>query len=73
MNKFRTAEEQVLHSYGWVDPKAGVVHIPIERAMQIIAQQGLPTRGEQQVTPEVKPSAGRSTGRARRPSSSAKQ
>lgn len=29
-----------LHSYGWVDRKAGVVHIPIDRAMDIIANQG---------------------------------
>lgn len=26
------------HSYGWVDQKAGVVHLPIERAMELTAQ-----------------------------------
>jgi len=40
---FRLAEEQQLHSYGWVDKNAGVVHIPIEQAMQLLAQRGLPT------------------------------
>ncbi len=40
---FRLKEEQTLNSYGWVDEKAGVLHIPIERAMQLIAQRGLPT------------------------------
>ena len=40
---FRLKEEQILNSYGWVDEKAGVVHIPIERAMQLLAQKGLPT------------------------------
>jgi hypothetical protein len=40
---FRLKEEQTLSSYGWVDEKAGVVHIPIERAMQLLAQRGLPT------------------------------
>jgi hypothetical protein len=40
---FRLQEEQRLNSYGWVDEKAGVVHIPIDRAMQLLAQQGLPT------------------------------
>jgi hypothetical protein len=40
---FRLKEEQTLNSYGWVDEKAGVVHIPIERAMQLQAQRGLPT------------------------------
>lgn len=38
------AQEQQLNSYGWIDEKAGVVHIPIERAMQLIAEKGLPTR-----------------------------
>ena len=40
---FRLKEEQTLNSYGWVDQKAGVVRIPIERAMQLLAQRGLPT------------------------------
>jgi hypothetical protein len=40
----RLKEEEELNSYGWVDQKAGVVHIPIERAMQLIAQRGLPVR-----------------------------
>jgi hypothetical protein len=41
---FRLKEEQTLNSYGWVDEKAGAVHIPIERAMQLLAQRGLPTK-----------------------------
>ncbi len=40
---FRRQEEDTLNTYGWVDQNAGVVHIPIERAMQILAQRGLPT------------------------------
>jgi hypothetical protein len=40
---FRLKEEQTLNSYGWVDEKAGVVRIPIERAMQLLAKRGLPT------------------------------
>ena len=43
LREFREAEDKALNSYGWVDQKAGVVRIPIERAMQLIAQQGLPT------------------------------
>ena len=42
LNGFRLAEEQELHSYGWVDKSGGVVHIPIEVAMQLLAQRGLP-------------------------------
>jgi hypothetical protein len=43
LNGFRYNEEEKLNSYGWVDQKAGVAHIPIEQAMQLIAQRGLPT------------------------------
>jgi hypothetical protein len=32
-------EEQRLGSYGWVNEKEGIAHIPIDRAMQIIAEQ----------------------------------
>jgi hypothetical protein len=42
LNSIRIAEEQKLNSYGWVDEKAGTVHIPIERAMELLAQRGLP-------------------------------
>jgi hypothetical protein len=36
------AAREQLNRYGWVDKPEGVVHIPIERAMQILAQRGLP-------------------------------
>ncbi|HVU18126.1 MAG TPA: hypothetical protein VHD32_14460 [Candidatus Didemnitutus sp.] len=32
-----------LESYGWVDRPAGVAHIPIGRAMEILVAQGSPT------------------------------
>jgi hypothetical protein len=44
INAFREQEEEKLNSYGWVDQGAGVVRIPIDRAMQLVAQRGLPTR-----------------------------
>jgi hypothetical protein len=44
LNGIIIPEEQELYSYGWVDEKAGTVHIPIERAMELIAQRGLPVR-----------------------------
>jgi hypothetical protein len=40
---FRLKEEQILNSYGWIDQKAGIVHIPIDHAMELLAQRGLPT------------------------------
>lgn len=35
-------QENQLNSYGWVDEKAGVAHIPIDRAMELTVQRGLP-------------------------------
>jgi hypothetical protein len=49
--KFRLQEEQTLNSYGWVDQEAGVVRIPIDRAMELVAQRGLPTRPQAGVAP----------------------
>ena len=38
----RAAEDQVLNSYAWVDPEKGVVRIPIDRAMDLLVERGLP-------------------------------
>jgi hypothetical protein len=39
---FLMNQENQLNSYGWVDEKAGVAHIPIERAMELMVQRGIP-------------------------------
>lgn len=44
LNDDRLREERTLRSYGWADEKAGTVRIPIERAMDLIVQRGLPVR-----------------------------
>ena len=46
LEKFQAAQRERLNSYGWVDQQKGVVRIPIERAMDLIAQRGLPTRSD---------------------------
>jgi hypothetical protein len=38
----RAAEKEQLESYGWVNQAGGVAHIPIERAIDIVAAKGLP-------------------------------
>jgi hypothetical protein len=35
-----------LSSYGWVDQGTGVVRIPIEDAMRILAERGVATTGQ---------------------------
>ena len=37
-------QNQKLNSYGWQDRSNGIVHIPIDRAMDLVVQRGLPTR-----------------------------
>jgi hypothetical protein len=46
LNKIRNEEDETLETYGWIDQKAGTVRIPIDRAMDLIAQRGLPVRTE---------------------------
>jgi len=51
INDFRLQEEKTLNSYGWVDKQAGVARIPIDRAMELLAQRGLPTRPQAGAVP----------------------
>jgi hypothetical protein len=46
LRELRAQEEDVLTSYRWVDRNAGVVRIPIEQAMRLTLQRGLPARGQ---------------------------
>ncbi len=43
-------EDLLLNYYSWVDRSSGKVRIPIARAMQIIAKNGLPVAPEEQTT-----------------------
>lgn len=42
LKEMRDNEEMLLTSYGWVDQAKGTVHIPIDRAIDMVAQKGLP-------------------------------
>jgi hypothetical protein len=44
LRQFRADERKQLDSYGWADQKAGIGHIPIERAKELLLQRGLPSR-----------------------------
>lgn len=54
-----TREDLLLDNYTWVDEQKGVVRIPIDRAMDLIAKQGLPVAQFQSTAPllahDVKP------------------
>ncbi len=40
----RHSEAERLDSYGWVDKEGGIARIPIDRAMELTLQRGLPAR-----------------------------
>jgi hypothetical protein len=42
MVKFAKEEEAALTSYAWVDRASGVVQIPVDRALELVAERGLP-------------------------------
>lgn len=59
MRDFRMGEEKTLNSYGWVDEQAGQAHMPIEKAMEMVAQRGLPTTPRAGVEPQSVVSTGK--------------
>lgn len=46
-------EDLLLDNYTWIDESKGAVRIPIERAMKLIAQQGLPVASPVVVQPPM--------------------
>jgi hypothetical protein len=46
-------EDLLLNYYSWIDQSKGTVRIPIERAMELIAQRGLPVMPTQQLPPPM--------------------
>jgi hypothetical protein len=64
LDGFRYGEEEKLNSYGWVDEKNGVAHIPITQAMQLVAQRGLPTTPQAGTRPLAPPNLARAAAEA---------
>jgi hypothetical protein len=55
LDPYRAGQEQKLSSYGWVDRQTGVARMPIDRAMDLVAQRGLSARAAS--TPTARDSA----------------
>jgi hypothetical protein len=57
----RAKETARLHGYGWVDQSQGIAHIPIERAIEIVAQRAnapvdvAPAPGTTEAVPQPAP------------------
>jgi len=46
LRQLRAAEDAVLNGYRWVDRNAGIVRIPIDEAIRLTLERGLPSRDE---------------------------
>lgn len=44
LHQLRSREDTTLRSYGWVDKGQGIVRIPIDRAIDLTLDRGLPVR-----------------------------
>jgi hypothetical protein len=42
LDAYQQREHHLLDSYGWTDPAKTTLHIPIARAMELLAQRGIP-------------------------------
>ena len=47
LQRLRQGEEAIFDHYGWVDPDKGIVRIPVQRALELVAKEGLPARGQE--------------------------
>jgi hypothetical protein len=45
LREIRAEEAEQLDGYGWVDQRQGLVHVPIEQAIDMLLEQGLAARG----------------------------
>lgn len=44
LQQLEKEEKAVLENYAWIDEKSGIVRIPIDRAIELLAERGLPAR-----------------------------
>jgi hypothetical protein len=44
LQDLRARQKALLEGYGWANREAGIARIPIEDAMAIVVERGLPTR-----------------------------
>ena len=47
LRQMKAAEQERYSGYGWVDQRGKVVHIPVEKAIDLMLEKGLPARQEQ--------------------------
>ncbi len=56
LSEFKAEQQQRLTTYGWNDAKHKSVHLPVDRAIQLLAERGIPAPKAPEV-PKAAPSA----------------
>jgi hypothetical protein len=51
LSELRLREDKELATYGWIEGRPGVVRLPIDRAIELLAERGLPEPTEPEETP----------------------
>lgn len=62
MRQLVATDEEALSSYRWVDRDLGIVRIPIDVAMRLTLERGLPARGAMPTEPSTLPTNASPTG-----------
>ena len=44
MQSYLQSQQSLLNSYGWIDRQNGIVRLPVDRAMELLLERGLPSR-----------------------------
>jgi hypothetical protein len=65
LHQYLAQQNAVLNNYGWVDRKAGIVRIPIDRAMDLLLEKGLTVRPGAQGKSNEKTTSRAASGRGR--------
>jgi hypothetical protein len=60
IKELRQHDKPLVGTYEWIDQNAGTVRIPVERAMDLLAERGLPYRKGGQPSAAPSPAAGSS-------------
>jgi hypothetical protein len=53
MQSYFQSQQNLLNTYGWIDRQNGIVRLPIDRAMELVLQRGLPARSSNAQTTEA--------------------
>jgi hypothetical protein len=57
LQNYYQSQQGLLNSFGWVDRQNGIVRLPIDRAMKLLLERGLPANPENTAPPQNRSAA----------------